>query len=728
MDPMDEIRETFFLECEELLQDVEAGLTAIDDGDRDPEKVNSIFRAVHSIKGGAGAFALDDLVRFAHKFETTMDEVRAGRLEPTPELIAVFLRAADVLTDLVAAAQSGDSVDGDHVDQLITELESFVEVDEDAVNVEDIEFKPIALDFSMDFSAIAGAPAADEEEAGWRIDFAPHAGLYARGNDPLRLLRALQKLGEGTVSCDSENLPLLDDIAPESSYLKWTITLPGSVEEEAIREIFEFVEDDCDLLIERVKPEAEAETTVVEDAESSDVPPAVVASEQSAEEGDQPSPPPASDEVATPTSASAETAAPAPEQAAASNSDETVAKDTARAPKATVRVELDRVDRLINLVGELVINQSMLSQAVADAGFPPNSSLAGGLDEFKQLTRDVQESVMMIRAQPVKPLFQRMSRIVREASNATGKSVRLVTEGDATEVDKTVIERLSDPLTHMIRNAVDHGLESPEKREAAGKPAEGIVRLTAMHRSGRVVIEVTDDGAGINRPKVKQIAIDKGLISPDAQLSDGDIDNLLFMPGFSTATEISNLSGRGVGMDVVKKSIQALGGRVSIVSTPGEGSTFIISLPLTLAILEGMVVKIDGQTTIIPLTDIVETLKPKAEDIHDFSTEGRVVYVRGEFLPLVDVGAALGYRKPLAKIDNQIVILTETDDSALSALLVDEIFDQRQVVIKGLEENYGAVPGIAAATILGDGQIALILDVGRIVSNKGTSPDVSQAA
>ena len=403
-------------------------------------------------------------------------------------------------------------------------------------------------------------------------------------------------------------------------------------------------------------------------------------------------------------------------------------KDAGKAPKATVRVELDRVDRLINLIGELVINQSMLSQAVFDAGFPPNSPLAGGLDEFKQLTRDIQESVMSIRAQPVKPLFQRMSRIVREASNATRKDVRLVTEGESTEVDKIVIERLSDPLTHMIRNAVDHGLESREKREAAGKPREGVVRLSAMHRSGRVIIEVSDDGAGINRPRVRQIAIEKGLISADEQLTDGEIDNLLFMPGFSTASEVSNLSGRGVGMDVVKKSIQALGGRVSIVSVPGQGSSFIISLPLTLAILDGMVVRIAGQTTIIPLTDIVETLKPKPEDIHDFSTEGQVVFIRGAFVPLVDVGATLGYRAPLTKVDNQIVVLTQTEDSALSALMVDEIFDQRQVVIKGLEENYGSVPGIAAATILGDGRIALILDVDRIVSRKSMTADLSEAA
>ncbi|WP_291194262.1 chemotaxis protein CheA [Hyphomonas sp.] len=698
MDTMDEIRETFFLECEDLLQDLETGLTSIRDGDRDPEKVNSVFRAVHSIKGGAGAFALNDLVRFAHKFETTLDEVRAGRLEPQTDLIALFLRSADFLADLVASAQSGDQVDGEQIDHLISELESFIDSDNAAPSAENFVFEPIALDFSLDFDAPPPPPA---EDGNWRITLSPHENLFARGNDSVLLLRALRLLGDYSVTCDWSDLLLLDHMDCEKSYLKWSLTMPAMVTETAIREVFEFVEDECDLKIERTAVSSAPRPAPVETQTPSKQAPA--ASLQALHEDSDHGPSPGASADAN-------------------------GKDAGKAPKATVRVELDRVDRLINLIGELVINQSMLSQAVFDAGFPPNSPLAGGLDEFKQLTRDIQESVMSIRAQPVKPLFQRMSRIVREASNATRKDVRLVTEGESTEVDKIVIERLSDPLTHMIRNAVDHGLESREKREAAGKPREGVVRLSAMHRSGRVIIEVSDDGAGINRPRVRQIAIEKGLISADEQLTDGEIDNLLFMPGFSTASEVSNLSGRGVGMDVVKKSIQALGGRVSIVSVPGQGSSFIISLPLTLAILDGMVVRIAGQTTIIPLTDIVETLKPKPEDIHYLSTEGQVVFIRGAFVPLVDVGATLGYRAPLTKVDNQIVVLTQTEDSALSALLVDEIFDQRQVVIKGLEENYGSVPGIAAATILGDGRIALILDVDRIVSRKSMTADLSEAA
>jgi two-component system chemotaxis sensor kinase CheA len=309
-----------------------------------------------------------------------------------------------------------------------------------------------------------------------------------------------------------------------------------------------------------------------------------------------------------------------------------------------------------------------------------------------------------------------MSRIVREVADATGKEVRLKTEGEATEVDKTVVERLAEPLTHMIRNAVDHGVESPEERLAAGKPAEGVVRLTAAHRSCRIVIEISDDGAGINRQKVRASAIKKGLIPADAQLSDSEIDNLLFLPGFSTASTISNISGRGVGMDVVKRSIQALGGRISIASRPGQGSTFSMSLPLTLAVLDGMAVSVAGQTLVVPLTAIVETLKPKISDIHALGAEGRVMSIRDTFVPLIEVGTQLGFCDTPTKPENGVAILVETGGGARNALLVDSIQDQRQVVIKSLEANYGTVAGIAAATILGDGRVALILDVDALVT------------
>jgi two-component system chemotaxis sensor kinase CheA len=381
-------------------------------------------------------------------------------------------------------------------------------------------------------------------------------------------------------------------------------------------------------------------------------------------------------------------------------------------------------------VGELVINQAMLAQRVVESGVTRSSKVTLGLDDLEQLTREIQDSVMAIRAQPVKSVFQRLPRLAREVAAMTGKQVRLVTEGEGTEVDKTVIEHLSDPLTHMIRNAIDHGLERPEVRLAAGKPAEGVVRLAALHRSGRIIIEITDDGAGINRPRVKESAVAKGLVAADAVLSDDEIDNLIFMPGFSTAETVSDISGRGVGMDVVRRSIQALGGRIAITSRPGKGSTFTMSLPLTLAVLDGMVVSVEGQTLIVPLTAIIETLQPRVADVHGLGDGARVISIRGSYVPLVDVGVSLGYRYDPPPAATCVALLIEGEGGSRAALLVDAIQGQRQVVIKSLEANYRHVPGVAAATILGDGRVALILDIDAIVAASrmdGSLPDIGAA-
>lgn len=334
---------------------------------------------------------------------------------------------------------------------------------------------------------------------------------------------------------------------------------------------------------------------------------------------------------------------------------------------------------------------------------------------------------MMIRAQPVKSLFQRMSRIVREASSAVNKNVKFVTEGEGTEVDKTVIERLADPLTHMIRNAVDHGLESTEDREAAGKPAQGIVRLTASHKSGRVVIDVSDDGGGINREKVFALAASKDLVSADANLTDSEIDNLLFLPGFSTASSVSDLSGRGVGMDVVKTAIQSLGGRITISSERDKGTCFSISLPLTLAVLDGMVIEVAGETLVIPLNQVIETLTLADRGLHMVNPGQAAIRVRGSFVPIFDLGVMLGYREPLENVEDCVVLLIAQDDGQRAALLIDNIRDQRQVVIKGLDENSFRAPGIAAATILGDGQIALIIDPTDLTGRNAPAVTLSDA-
>ncbi|MBB6467748.1 two-component system chemotaxis sensor kinase CheA [Aminobacter lissarensis] len=713
MDAMAAVKQTFFQECEEQLAELETGLLAMERGEAESDTVNAVFRAVHSIKGGAGAFSLEDLVQFAHVFETTLDHVRNGALEPTADVMGVMLRAADLLADLVAAARDGLSVDSGRSEVLVTELTALspggVGADtEEEDDLSDFSFTPVTVAF--DFS---DAPA--DAGRSYTITFKPRPELYAKGNETALVLRELERLGQMETSCDASALPQLAELDPEGAYLEWTIRLTTEKGEDAIREVFEFVEWDSSLTIQASDADADVDSGAgsTEDAFA-----ALLRSIQ----GDETALPAATAEIIPlPLAEEGEAvveveAQPAKASAARNGSGGANANANAAAPQ-TIRADLERVDRLIDLVGELVINQAMLSQRVMEAGHVPGSAVALGLDELEHLTREIQDCVMAIRAQAVKSVFQRIPRLVREVASMTGKQVRLITDGEGTEVDKTVIDRLNDPLTHMIRNAIDHGLEKPEVRIAAGKPAEGVVRLSAMHRSGRIVIEVADDGAGINRARVKAIAAEKGLIAADAALSDEEIDNLIFLPGFSTASEVSNISGRGVGMDVVKRSIQGLGGRLSITSRPGKGSTFTMSLPLTLAVLDGMVVTVADQTLVVPLTAIIETLQPKPADVHGLGGGARVIAIRDTFTPLIDVGRELGFRNTATDPLAAVAILVETEGGRRSALLVDTIQGQRQVVIKSLESNYRHVPGIAAATILGDGRVALIIDVDTVIAN-----------
>lgn len=712
-DPMAEIRASFFVECEELLESLQDALNVMDEGACDSETINIVFRAVHSIKGGAGAFGLDALVGFAHRFETVMDEIRSGRLEPTPDTIKLFFKAADTLQDHVRAARDDDAAP-EGAEDIIAALEALLGADGFQAE-EEVEFSPMGLsfDFALDNEASAPEPAfAGAGEIGWRVTFTPHQALYASGNETLLILRALSQLGRASVTCIvPAQLPLPTEDNAEMPLLGWEVVLQGDVIEADIRQVFDFVADVCDVEVtSAVAPTTSAAILIIDDED-----------EPGAGDGwpdDTTAIPPEPSPIAIVPPSASPPAGPPPSRPPAQSA--TGAQHGE--PSATVRVDLEKIDRLVNLVGELVINQAMLSQSVEEAGIGHQSDVMSGLESFMTLTRDIQESVMLIRAQPVKSLFQRMGRIVREASSSVGKNVRLRTEGDYTEVDKTVIERLADPLTHMIRNAVDHGLETPEKRSAARKPPEGMIVLSASHRSGRVLIEIEDDGAGINRTKVREIAISKGLVAPDAQLTETEIDNLLFLPGFSTATEVSALSGRGVGMDVVKSAIIALGGRISITSTPGVGTKFSISLPLTLAVLDGMVVQAAGQTLVVPLSAIIETAKLEEGYIQRLSSTGEMMQIRGEFVPLFDLGRQLGFRDMRSSAQSGIVLLTSQDDGRRAALIVDAIMEQRQVVIKGLGRSYGNIPGVAAATILGDGQIALILDPADIPRTANTNP------
>lgn len=672
---MGEIRALFFTECEELLEALQDGLEAVSNDTSDAETINVIFRAVHSIKGGAGAFGLSQLVNFAHHFETALDEVRSGTIQMDTVALKLFFRAADLLADLTQAARAETT----HAPADLAEIERALEelVPEPSAESggsdslsQPPEFQPLTLDLALPGLEMADLSGLVSEV----LYFAPTAELFVSGSEPLYLFRALSGLASVTSECDFEKVPPLDQLIVDDFHIGWNIHLSGEYAAQEVDEVFEFVQGLCTF--RRGTAEDAPELPKLNDPQF----------EAAETEATTPTPPPA------PTVTSA--------------------KST-----ATIRVDLDRVDRLVNLVGELVINQSMLSQSVAEAKQPPSSSVVQGLEEFMQLTRSLQDSVMRIRAQPVKSLFQRMARIVREASAEVGKPVQLKTVGETTEVDKTVIERLADPLTHMIRNAVDHGLEPAEERLAAGKPEQGTVTISASHRSGRVIIEIADDGAGINRKKVHEIALKKGLISAADDLGEAEIDNLLFLPGFSTASTVSNLSGRGVGMDVVRTSIQALGGRISIASTPGEGSIFTISMPLTLAVMDGMVVEVAGQAMVLPLSFIAETMSIDHSMLEELGRETQVVRIREGLAPLLDLGTELGIREPLEDYSEYVALVISHEGDAHSVLIVDRIIDQRQVVIKGLQNSLGKIPGVAAATILGDGQIALILDPLDITTN-----------
>jgi two-component system chemotaxis sensor kinase CheA len=694
-------------------------------------------------------------------FETTLDCVRSNKLEASQDLLKVMLRSADVLADLTAASRDGGTVESSRTSGLVAELEAYAKgqplpgasaapatapaaaapepaqaetpapAAEAPEPTDDSGFQPVP--FSFDALDGDDELAIEDGRSVFTVRFKPRSDLYAKGNESVLILRELAKLGDLQVRCETDDLPSIDMLDPEGAYFSWLIRVETDQDEEAVRHVFEFVEWDSTV---EITAGADEEAFAALDAQGEDQPMAAIPFDLSLLE-DAPA---VSAEAAAPEAAApaAPAAGEAPQAApnlplankaiaAEAEKKETVVPAVPAAPQ-TIRVDLDRVDRLINLVGELVINQAMLAQSVVENESGGSSAVNLGLEELQQLTREIQDSVMAIRAQPVKPVFQRMGRIVREIADMTAKQVRLVTEGENTEVDKTVIDKIAEPLTHMIRNAVDHGLETPEKRTEAGKSAEGVLRLSAKHRSGRIVIEIADDGAGINRERVKAKAIENGLITPETNLSDEDIDNLIFHPGFSTADKISDISGRGVGMDVVKRSIQALGGRISITSKPGKGSVFTMSLPLTLAVLDGMVVTVANQTLVVPLTAIVETLQPEKADIHSFGSSQRLIAIRDTFCPLVDVGNILNFRADLANPVEGVALLVESEGGGQRALMVDAIQGQRQVVIKSLEANYTNVPGIAAATILGDGRVALILDVDAVVTASRGQPLSSDMA
>jgi len=674
------ILDAFFEECDDLLAALADGLSNMRAGQTDNETVNAVFRAVHSIKGAAGAFSMDELVEFAHSFETVLDDLRAAKLSADETLLRVLQRAGDVLSDLVDDAREDRPADRARVDPVLSELQGFLAAEPAAED--EFVFEALSLDL--------GNPDASTE---FLVTFKPLDAFYATGNDPLLILRALGELGSITVTCDTGALPNNSDaLEVEHGYLSWSVQVSDQLNDLRIREVFEFLDDLCAFQIDAFS--SDDHQVPIETGALNDI---ALADFSANETADLLSKNPLS--------------APLQKQ-----------ERTTKINATTLRVDPERVDRLINAVGELIINQSVISQRIQEAALPSSSDLFSHLDDYKLLAREIQEGVMAIRAQPVKPLFQRMLRIAREAADATGKAVEVITEGEATEVDKIVVERLADPLTHMIRNAIDHGIEGPQDREKAGKPKAGMLKLRARQSSGSIVIQIIDDGAGLNRPKIRELAVEKGLIQPDTVLQDAEIDHLLFAPEFSTASEVTNLSGRGVGMDVVKTAITELGGKIAISSVTGEGTTFSITLPLTLAVMDGMVINVDGQTMVVPIASILETIRPKIKDLAKIGLNNDLLHIRGEYVPIVDLADRLGGKKQSRALTDRVLLLIQTESVAQCALAVDEIFDQRQVVVKSIIGNYGAIPGISGATILGDGKIALIVDPDSISAT--TQPDV----
>nr|MBV6631147.1 chemotaxis protein CheA [Oceanococcus sp. HetDA_MAG_MS8] len=647
---MSQFHQTFFDESFEGLDAMETKLlelqpeTAADD----PEAVNAIFRAAHSIKGGAGTFGFMEVGGFTHLMETLLEELRALTRPWSSDIIEVLLRSVDCTRAMLEASQRGEDAAPDP--EVENSLKAILSDEAPAAQV----------------SAPAAASPAQAGQREFKIHFAPEPDVAQQGNDPLRILRALSALGDTKVEADLARLKPLIEHDPESCPLSWTIWLKTESSEADIRDVFAWVEDACELTIEDCTPAADKAEAV---DESGGVPKAAAA------------------------------------KAA-------VAKDTKRDSGGSIRVSVEKLDALINLVGELVITQAMLQQRAAKLDPVEHESLLTGLGQLDRNTRHLQEAVMSTRMLPVDFVFSRFPRLVRDTANQMGKKVRLVTEGEGAELDKGVIEKIVDPLNHIVRNAIDHGIETPDDRAAAGKDEMATVRLSAWHQGGNIIIEVSDDGRGMSREKIIAKARKSGIDVPDS-MPDSDVWNLVFMPGLSTAEKVTDISGRGVGMDVVKKNIGALGGAVDIDSTPGKGSRVTIRLPLTLAILDGMTVRVGEEILVLPLASVMESLQVKADEIRSVGGQKSLIKVRDEYVPVLGLGPFFGYTEE-EESDNYLVVLVEDDRDKL-ALVISELVGQQQVVVKNLETHYRAVDGVAGATILGDGRVSLIVDVSGLI-------------
>jgi len=655
--------QTFFEESFEGVETMERLLLGLDLKASNEESINSIFRAAHSIKGGAGTFGFTDVAGFTHHLETLLDKLRSGGIAVDAGIVDLLLRANDVVHDLLNAARDHKAFDAETVRRVEAELRQLVD--------------------GPARGAATAAASADQSAAveGYKIEFIPAREIFSSGNDPLRILAQLASLGTVQVACASDPLPTLRELDPACCYVSWRVELHTQASQSEVRELFAWVEDECRLEIEPILAKAAASSVVAPTPA-----PAAVSGESA--QGSQ---------VAT---------LPVTEVRRG-------AERSAQPEVASIRVGTDKIDALLNLVGEIVITQSMLTQAARTLDPMKHETMLSGLQTLEAHTRRLQEAVMSTRMVPIETVFRRFPRMLRDLSQRLGKDVRLHTVGEGTELDKNVIEKISDPLTHLVRNSIDHGIELPAERQADGKPPQGQLTLRAGQQGGQIVIEIIDDGRGLDRDRILAKARAKNLrISENP--TDTEVWQLIFQPGFSTAEQVTELSGRGVGMDVVKRNIESLGGQVELWSAPRRGTRVTVRLPLTLAILDGMLAAVGKETFVIPLSSVVESLRPEPGVVKPVLGSGKVVQVHEEFIPLIALHEIYGVADAETKPEKAIAIVLEGEGRKI-ALQVDDLLGQQQVVIKSLESNYHRIRGISGATILGDGHVALILDAGELV-------------
>ncbi|MBT2774535.1 chemotaxis protein CheA [Halomonas sp. ISL-60] len=655
--------DTFFEEAEELLSDMEQHLLELDVDDPDSEQLNAIFRAAHSIKGGAGTFGFTVLQKTTHILENLLDYARKGELTLRADLVDTFLEAKDIMHEQLDAYRSEEEPNQEAFERICQTLQQIAldEIGQQLDGPATPAAKPKASP-APDASAENSAEAKTSEESG--------AGGH--------LLVALLNVADKDRILLVEELEQLGEVQSQSGDAKrYEVILKSSDSADDIEAVMCFI----------IEPD-QIEISAVEDAVDSKV-------------GTE-APAPSAPEIKLEKPAAKK----APEKEAAKEKPKKAAAET-----SSIRVSVDKVDQIINLVGELIITQSMLDQTVSDLEDQSvgNASLQNGMSLLQRNARDLQEAVMSIRMIPMEFVFSRFPRVVRDTAGKLGKEIELITEGKSTELDKSLVERITDPLTHLVRNSLDHGVEMPDVREAIGKPRIGKLTLSARHQGGNILIEVRDDGAGMDRDRLLAKARENGMNVSDT-MSDEEVFQLIFAPGFSTAKEVTDVSGRGVGMDVVKRNIQKMGGRVEIQSKLGEGTNTRIVLPLTLAILDGMSIKVGGETFILPLSTVLESLQPAKDDMYAMAGDDVVIKVRDEYLPVIAIHEVLNVENAITDPTKSIAVIVQGEGRRY-AMLVDELIGQQQVVVKNLEDNYRKVPGISAATILGDGSVALILDI-----------------